>query len=336
MPHVFNPILVNPPTGDPGLFIPFLFNKRALLLDIGDIHALSPRDLLKISHVFITHTHMDHFCGFDHLLRILLGREKTLHLYGPEGFLNNLEGKLHAYTWNLVDNYQNGLILKAVEIHADRIYSRIYECRNKFIPTTCNDMESDFNATLHEEPSFKVSTTILDHGIPTLGFAIEEKFKINIRKDVLHAMNLTPGPWVQTLKQALYSQDDLDRIIPVSENKQYSLKELAGQLTIISKGQKIAYISDVAHTPSNCEKIINLAYEADHLFIEAAFLDQDRGHAEKKFHLTAGQAGKIAGRCKAKRFTLFHFSPRYADQKERFYQEAMAEFLKFCGLQEKQ
>ena len=49
------------------LFIPFLLEKRAVLFDLGDIHSLSAKDILKISHVFITHTHIDHFCGFDML-----------------------------------------------------------------------------------------------------------------------------------------------------------------------------------------------------------------------------------------------------------------------------
>ena len=98
----FTPRLINNPFSDPGMFVPFLFEKRALMFDLGDLHALSPKDLLKVTHVFVTHSHMDHFIGFDILLRPFLGREKRLHLYGPPGFLNNVEGRLAGYTWNLV------------------------------------------------------------------------------------------------------------------------------------------------------------------------------------------------------------------------------------------
>ncbi|MBW2643668.1 MAG: MBL fold metallo-hydrolase, partial [Deltaproteobacteria bacterium] len=93
----FLPRLVNGPFDDPGLFIPFLLEKRAIIFDLGDIYSLSSRDILKISHVFISHTHMDHFLGFDRLLRLFLGREKHLYMYGPEGFLKNVEGKLAGY-----------------------------------------------------------------------------------------------------------------------------------------------------------------------------------------------------------------------------------------------
>ncbi|MGB8428082.1 MAG: ribonuclease Z, partial [Desulfobacterales bacterium] len=105
MRPTFCPRLVNGPFDDPGLFIPFQFQHRALLFDLGDISLLSARDILKISHVCVSHTHMDHFAGFDRLLRLLMGRDKRLSLYGPRGFLKNVEGKLAGYTWNLVDNY---------------------------------------------------------------------------------------------------------------------------------------------------------------------------------------------------------------------------------------
>jgi ribonuclease Z len=330
MPHLLSPYLVNPPSGDPGLFVCFFSSKRAMMFDLGEINSLSPRDLLKITHVFISHTHVDHFCGFDQLLRILLGREKKIYLYGPEGFLKNLEGKLNGYAWNLVHNYSNALILEATEIRNDLRVTRQYACQNGFKPSEDDRIAPSFNPILYNEPSFTVTTAILDHGIPTLGFAIQEKFKINIKKNELESMGLTPGPWIQALKKALYANRDLDHVIELSK-KRFSFKELADRLTIISKGQKIAYIADTAFTESNCKKIMMLANEADHLFIESAFLDQDKSHAERKFHLTAKQAGKIAALSGAKRFTLFHFSPRYDDHTELFYKEAAQEYRQTLG-----
>ena len=112
----FHPRLINDPFSDPGLFIPFLFEKKALIFDLGELQSLSSKDLLKISHAFVTHSHMDHFIGFDYLLRILLGREKKLHIFGPPDFFDRVEGKLSAYTWNLVSEYQNNFSIKVTDL----------------------------------------------------------------------------------------------------------------------------------------------------------------------------------------------------------------------------
>ena len=68
--------------GDPGLYVDFRDERRALLFDLGDISVLPPRKLMRLSHIFVTHTHMDHFSGFDHLLRVVLGRKAQVVLFG--------------------------------------------------------------------------------------------------------------------------------------------------------------------------------------------------------------------------------------------------------------
>ena len=113
MPPLINPRLVNPPFGDPGLFAPFFHKKRALLFDLGDISSLSPKDILKITHCFVSHAHMEHFIGFDHLLRIMLGREKVLRLYGPERFTMfhfspRYEGKAEALNTDAMEGLRSG------------------------------------------------------------------------------------------------------------------------------------------------------------------------------------------------------------------------------------
>lgn len=333
MHPIFHPRTVNGHFGDPGLFISLLFDKRAILFDLGDIYSLSTGDILKISHVFVSHTHMDHFSGFDRLLRLFLGRNKDIHLYGPEGFLNNIEGKLAGYSWNLVQNYKNSLILHTTEVNPDQQLTKTFRCINKFAPDP-ETIITSFNSILYEEPAFNVSALILDHGIPCLGFSIKEQFHINIIKENVESLGLEIGPWLRNFKDALFTQQDPDSEFEIcsGENnaakKKFILGELSKKIALITQGQKITYIVDVAFNKSNIDNIIGFAKDSDYLYIEACFLHKDLALAEKKSHLTAKQAGYLAAMAKVKQIAVFHFSPRNIGYESLLHQEARQEYEK--------
>jgi ribonuclease Z len=333
-PH-FHPRLINGPYDDPGLYVPFLFENRAIIFDLGDTQSLTTRDLLKIGHAFITHTHIDHFIGFDRILRIFLGREKNLQLYGPQGFLKHVEGKLAAYVWNLVKNYKYKLGLYLTEVRRDCLLTREYLCQNEFVPIT-EAVQHPFTDILYEEPAFRVSAAILDHGIPCLGFAIKERFHVKINRDKIAALKLRTGPWLTEFKQALYEGQDTESEFKIRSGgervRRFQLGELADQIAMITPGQKVTYIADVVDNSTNKDRIIELAKDSDHLFIEAAFLDVHKDIAFEKNHLTARQAGVLAAMARVKQFTIFHFSPRYTNQAHLLQEEARQAYEETIGL----
>ena len=333
MHSAFTPRLINGPFSDPGLYIPFRFEKRAMLFDLGDLAPLSPRDLLKVTHVFVTHTHMDHFIGFDSLLRIFLGRDKVLHLFGPPGFLAQVQGKLRGYTWNLVHEYDTNLLLRVSELSEKNMVTKEFACRRAF-QSVGLAVETPFQGILLEEKPFRVNAVLLDHQIPCIGLSLTENFHINIIKENLCKMGLPVGRWLNRFKKDLYEKRDPNGLFQINPDeakglaheKSFRLGELAERIARISPGRKISYVTDAGFTPANEEKIIKLAKNADHFFVEAAFLEKDEAIARKKYHLTAHQAGFLARKAGVKHLHPFHFSPRYEGCGEELVKEAMEAF----------
>ena len=327
----FHPFLVNGSAGDPALFVDCLFEHRALLFDLGDIRALPPRKLLRISHVFVSHAHMDHFIGFDWLLRILLGREKDLQLFGPPGFLAQVEHKLRAYTWNLVHNYLSDFTLRVTELDGKGAGRRAsFRCHSAFRREDETSVVCPANVLLRE-PAMQVRCALLDHGgIPCLAYALEEQAHVNVWKNRLQQLGLPVGAWLRELKQAVLRNEPEQRQIRVAwreDNVEHlrllPLAELMSALRIVP-GQKIAYVTDAAWHHDNVTHIVELARNADLLFIEAAFLERDAEHGRRKFHLTARQAGEIARAANAGCVIPLHFSPRYAGEEKALLRAEVA------------
>lgn len=326
----FRASLVNGLFGDPALYVALPWERRALLFDLGDISALSAGRLLKVTDVFVSHAHLDHFVGFDHLLRVLLGRPKGVRLYGPPGFLDRVEGKLGGYTWNLVEGYS--LTLEVHEVHPDRIRIARFACPEGFLRLD-DPAPRPFDGTLLEEPQFCVRSVHLDHRIPCLAFALEEPVHLNVDKAALEALGLPVGPWLIDLKRAVRAggpDEHPIRIVSTEAGKRVErvlpLGVLRRDVVRVSPGQKLAYVSDAVNSPENAEKIVKLAWGADTFYCEAAYPERDRDRAALRFHLTAGQAGRLAAEAQVRRLAVFHLSPKYRDCPGDLLDEAMAAF----------
>lgn len=322
--------LVNGPFGDPGLYIDLRWEGRALLFDLGHNDALPAAEMLRVSHVFVSHCHIDHFIGFDRLLRLFLARDKKLHLFGPPGLIGCVEGKLRGYTWNLVDNY--GFAIEVAEVAPDSMQRALFPAAAGFLREPLPALP--FQGVLLDEPAFCVRTAHLDHRIYSLGFVLEEKMRLNVDKEWLARLGVPSGPWLTDLKQAVRRGETDDWVVTARwrlkdghvQQREFTLGMLRDRLVKETRGQKIAYVVDTLYSPENAARIAQLAQGADLFFCESPFLDEDEDQATRRYHLTARQAGLLGRAANARKLVVFHFSPRYAGQAERLYSEAQDAF----------
>jgi ribonuclease Z len=319
MRPAFSAQLVNGVWGDPGVCIDLRFLRRALLFDIGDISSLSTRVLLRVSDVFVSHTHMDHFAGFDHLLRVCLGRDTGVRMYGPEGFIARVGHKLAAYTWNLVQNYSTDFIVEVHELHLDgRVLRTRFRSRTQFQPEPLGASSAEAGVLLREDPFIVRAMPLEHHDIVSLAFSFEESTHINVWKNRLEEKQLPSGPWLTELKKQVRAGAPDDTPVVVrwrtregSLERTIPLGELKRDVLTFEPGQKVCYVTDASGSDANQERIVTFVKGADLLFIEAVFLDADRELGARKSHLTTIQAGGIARAAGVRVAEPFHFSARY-------------------------
>ena len=328
----FRPTLVNGPAGDPALFVRITGSRRSLLFDLGDLAPLSARQLLTISHVFVSHGHIDHFVGFDRLLRVLLGRGKTLNLFGPEGFIDQVVHKLGGYTWNLVGADSPDFRIVVTEVPPNGAGQRAqFRIRTRFEREELTN-GPNVGQPLMAEPGMTVHSAALDHYTTSLAFALSEPEHLGVWPNRLADQGLMAGDWLATLKAAVRTGQPEDHPVPVTWQKGVSgpstlpLGDLRDSLLSRQRGQKLTYVTDVRYTAANADRIVELADGSDKLYIETAFREADAERAAATGHLTARQAGAIARRAQADAIGPFHFSSRYAGQYPALEAEAWAAF----------
>ncbi|MGH7230601.1 MAG: ribonuclease Z, partial [Nitrospiraceae bacterium] len=278
----FSSFLVNDSFGDPGLYIDIKWARRALLFDLGNNEALTPTHLLRATDLFISHTHMDHFIGFDRVLRIALGRGKTLRLFGPPGIIANVSGKLQGYTWNLVDGYP--LSIEVREYHPQEIRSGMFLATEGFrlrqlSPHVRAAPSSGHLFEVVDDPMFTIRAVALNHRIACFGYALQERFHINVNKERLHAAGLPVGSWLKDVKRYLWEgRGDDFRFTAVlyfehrKEEREFQLGDVKDRFVTITRGQKLAYVVDVRYDDENEAKIVELARGADVFYCESPYL----------------------------------------------------------------
>ena len=306
---------LNSPFDDSAFFARNVYRKKTLLFDCGRLGGLTHSEILSLSDIFVSHTHMDHFVGFDRILRGSLKADKALRLFGPPGFINNVDGKFRSYTWNLIDDYT--FAMTAVELHPNKNHkTACFSAKNSFVPTM-----SEFTADrIDLGEGFTLDYEFFDHRTLSVGYRVNEPQQYSVNKDKLVELGYKSGPWLAELKKALVAGERSKEITTVRNGEEVTrtAADLEAELIYARPPQSITYITDCAPSVGNMEKAIKFAVHSTLLIIEAVFLDEDEEHAIQKNHLTLNRAKEIFFRSDSEYVRFTHFAARYENDKTRF------------------
>ncbi|MBD3420522.1 MAG: peptidase [Chitinivibrionales bacterium] len=276
-------------------------HKWSYLVDCGYAPGLQDAECKNINALFISHTHIDHFCGFDKVLRHQLGCGRTVVITGPAGIAHQVHHRLKSFTWNLV---RKGAIRYEIrEILSPGSYRRYTMAPPGWTLQQGEVIESGF---IFEQPEFNVAYAVLDHGTPSIAYLFRERDKTNIT-----SIPYKQGPWIRALKQAYFAGNG-EASIEV-EGKQIKAQSLFHALAF-TPGYACGIIMDHSINPGNETTIVEFMQGIDDLYIESYFLEADRELAVRKNHSTSVASATAAGRAHVKRLHLMHHSARYSSR----------------------
>lgn len=329
--------IVNGLNGDPAVFVYLPQSGEGVLFDAGEIDRLSTRELLKVRTICISHTHVDHFIGFDRLLRVNIPHFRMIEVVGPSGIINNILGKLASYAWNLLEPDQINFMVHEVE-RSGAVRSVKITNTNGFIPepvVTNKASKDPLHAPTASIPlsheRYKIDAVVLDHGMDVCAFILRLPNTTAVSKAALETLNLEPGPWIGEL-QRMASQHALKGEMEIGPNSTYDAKDLAAQILTAKAGESVAYVTDIVFSETNLDRMVHTLFQVDTLVCETNYRDEHQERAFTKKHLTTKQAALIAAAISAKNLKIFHVSNIYGDEPEASESEALAFFDQFAAL----
>jgi ribonuclease Z len=321
--------LVDASFGDPGLYIEA--GGAAALFDCGHLMPLAAARIHRVRDVFITHAHVDHFFGFDWLLRTFLGADRRLRVFGPAGIAARIHAKLDAYTWNIAMDFSLEVEVHEVAPALDRASVSFFRLAHGLERRLAAERRDIAGGVLAESARHRVLAAEVDHGTPALAFRYEQRRGLRIDDAAVRALGLARGPWLKRLRSAVLGGRPAEEPFEVPAEgaggaRRFALGELARAITAEVRGTTIAYVADTRLSPEVRGPLVALAADADAFYCEAKYLEEDRAKADATRHLTARDAASLAREAGARALVLFHPSPKYQADYGRVLAEARAVF----------
>jgi ribonuclease Z len=276
-----------------------------LLFDCGEnvLINMDQSDIKQIDFVFFSHCHIDHIAGFDYLFRRIYDRDKPVVVYGPPGITQIIFNRLNGFTWNLGTGSVGEWIIN--EIGSKEIKVSVIKASDAFSKISSIELHPAVDCVLSNN-DFEVKSFFLNHLIPSAGYLIKEKETYNVDKEKLAQLGITPGEWLQKVKE---ESSDNDEII-YTGGRSYSVLYLKELLLRIKEGDSLAYMTDFIFD-DGVVKALEVIKNCNTLICESQYIDDDMHLAGQNYHLTSRQAAGIALKAQVDKLIIFHISDRY-------------------------
>ena len=261
-------------------------HEKQFLLDCGEGTQIALRHA-RVRMMRIDHIAISHLHG-DHYLG-LPGLVSTFNLLGRERALHVYGPPGLKQVLNLHQQVGEGKLDFPLHFH----------------PTQVEGPE-----VLYQDKTVTLESFPVRHRIPTTGFILREKAKEpGVKREVVRSCQLIPSEIL-----ALKRGEDVVR-------EDGTVISFAEACHPAPKPRSYAFAADTRYWESVAEFVKGV----DVLYHEATFGQAMKQRAEKTFHSTAAQAGRIAAKAKVGRLIIGHISARYTDFDE-LLAEARAEF----------
>jgi len=324
--HTIEPYFCAGLLDDPLLLVRVRPTGRSLLFDCGQLHHLAKRTLRSIDAVFVSHAHMDHFMGLDHLVRHTHVAPRPLDLFGPPGIAARVGHKLAGYDWNLAEEWWRTIHVH--EIHEDHIERHRFAGAKGFQGEPA-EMEPRGGEAIYADAFVTVAARLCDHGLPVLAFRLTEAEIFRIDPARLAAEGLVPGPWLRELKgrwkRGELGADPLEALIATASGPQPVLiadaAALYARLRAARPAASLGYVTDVGFTAANRARLQQLLVGVRLLCCESTFLAADIAKARASRHLCSSDVNQLARELRPDVLLPMHLSKAYIRRPLELYGE---------------
>ncbi len=279
-----------------------------LLFDCGEgtLAAVPFGETLVLDHVFFSHFHMDHICGFDTFFRRHFDRtERPNHLWGPPGTVEVLRHRFLGFIWNLVE--EKCVPWWCHDIFPDHVKTVRYELGELFAFTHPEPNCATPDRIIIKDPGYQVEALTLNHGIPSIGYLVREPERWNIDPLKLEQLGMKPGPWLNTLQGPAAQRPEGIEV----GGKSWRVEELRDLLYVRTPGDSFAYLTDFSVDVGETERIAEQIRGVRQLVCECQYREKDAALAARNHHMTTRTVGTLAAAAGAHQLCLVHLSDRY-------------------------